>query len=353
MGNTGVENIPGDGPPAPLPVVGAEIGGPITTPPDPPPTGRVPLWRESLGSPVALLPLILLGVVALVLVYASDLHYFGLSFWGSSYYFNPPGDPASGSVYGIGYYALGSLVTAGLALLLATALSLALAISLVVYLPPFVGRPLTVLTDLLAGIPSIVFGLWGFVIVAPFFGVTLEPSLAHVLGFLPGFGGTSYTIGRGDGTLLAIFILTIMVVPITTAIMREALRSVPRSAVEAGLALGATRWEVVWRVRLRLAKQGLWGAVFLGFGRAFGESVAVAMVIGEATWSPSWLPPNLYAGSYTIASYVFNQWDSAFTYPTLLQSLIEFALVLFLISLLVNVVGHRLTRVGPSPRVEG
>ena len=294
-------------------------------------------WKMVLGSPVALLPMFLLAAVAGVLLYASDLHNFGWSLWGTDWNWIPPGP---GSSYGIGYFALGSVLTASLAMLLATVLSLAMAISIVVYLPVIPSRALTVVTDLLAGIPSVVFGIWGFVVLAPYFGENLEPSLRDALYWLPGFGGPAFAIGGGTGILLAVFVLTIMIIPITTAIMRESLRAVPHSAIEAGLALGATRWEVVRKVRLPMARAGIFGALFLGFGRAIGESVAVSMLIGA---TPQ-LPPSLYAGGYTIAAYILDQQDSAFAYPVLLQVLVEFALILLLISVVVNIVGHRLTR---------
>ncbi len=293
-------------------------------------------WRMLLGSPVALLPMILLAGVVGVLLYASSLHNFGWSLWSTDWNWIPPGP---GSSYGIGYFAIGSLITAVLAMLLATVLSLAMAISIVVYLPTAPSRILTVFTDLLAGIPSVVFGIWGFVVLAPYFGEHLEPSLRDALYWLPGFGGPAYAIGGGTGILLAVFVLTIMIIPITTAIMRESLRAVPHSAVEAGLALGATRWEVVRRVRLPMARAGIFGALFLGFGRAIGESVAVSMLIGA---TPQ-IPPSIYGGSYTIAAYILDQQDSAFAYPLLLQVLVEFALILLLISIAVNVVGNRLT----------
>lgn len=282
------------------------------------------------------MPFALVAAVVAVLLYASGLHNFGPSFWGFNYNFIP--QSPSQSSWGIGTYLAGTAVTAGLALLLATLLSLALALSMVVYLPPIPGRVLAMVTNLLAGIPSVVYGIWGFVVLAPYFGLTLEPSLHDALGWLPGFGGPLSAIGPW-GSLLAVFVLTIMIIPLTTALMRESLRSVPHDLVEAGMALGATRWEVARRIRLRSASLGIWSAILLGFGRAVGESVAVAMVIGAVPR----LPPSLYAPSTTLAAFLFYQLDSAFTYPSLLNLLVEFALVLMLIAVGVNILAQRLT----------
>jgi phosphate transport system permease protein len=313
------------------------------TPPSPPsPAGtgpptlrRVGVW---LGSLVALIPLALLGVVAVTLLLASGFQNFGWSFWSFNFNFVPL-DPQQ-STFGVGVFVVGTAITAGFALLFATILSLALAISITVYLPSIPSRVLTILTNLLAGIPSVVFGLWGAVILAPYFGLTLEPALHNIIGWLPGFGGSIENIGPW-GLLLSIFILTIMIVPLTTALMRESLQAVPRDMVEAGLALGATRWEVVRRVRLRVAGRGLWTAVLLGFARALGESLAVAMVIGASTS----LPTSFYSPSTSIASYIFYQLDSAFTYPNLLRALVEYAIILLAIALVVNLLAQRLTRV--------
>ncbi len=316
--------------------------------PPPPPASQVRTSTDEarsstlgawLGSPVALMPLLILGAVVAVLLIASGLKDFGLTFWGFQYRF-VPGEPDASS-WGIGVFLVGTFLTASLSLILATALSLALAISSVVYLPPLPGRLLSMVTNLLAGIPSVVYGIWGFVVLAPYFGLTLEPSLRDVLGWLPGFGGPSSDIGPW-GTLLAVLVLTIMIIPLTTALMREALRSVPRDLVEAGLAVGATRWEVVRRVRLPVARNGLWSAVLLGFGRALGESVAVAMVIGGTSIA---LPPNLYASTTTVASFIFSQLDSALIYPNLFVLLVEFSLVLLVVAVVVNLVAQRFTRV--------
>ena len=322
---------PGDQPiPAPA---GDEPAVPPSSAPAEPTRSSLRAW---IGSPLALIPLLLVAAVVVVLLSASDLHNFGTSFWSFNYNFLQ-GDP-TGSSWGIGTFVAGTAITAGLALLLATALSLALSISIVVYLPSIPSRVLTILTNLLAGIPSVVYGIWGFVILAPYFGLTLEPSLHDVLGWLPGFGGPSSEIGPFS-ILLAIFILTIMIIPLTTALMRDALRSVPNDLIEAGLALGATRWEVARRVRMRTARLGIGSAVLLGFGRAVGESVAVAMVIGA---TPR-LPVSLYSASTTQASFIFYQLDSAFIYPFLLKFLVEIALVLLLIALVVNLAAQRLT----------
>lgn len=291
-----------------------------------------------LGDWIALVPLLLLFLVVGVLLYASNLENFGSTFLSLTYNFIP-NDPASSS-WGIGTYVVGTLLTAGLALLAAMALSFALAISIVVYLPNVPSRIFTILTNLLAGIPSVVFGIWGFVIVGPYFGLTLEPSLRNVLFWLPGFGGPASEI-QPSGILVAVLLLTIMIVPLTTALSREALRNVPNELLEAGLALGATRWEVVRRVRMPYARLGLWSAVLLGFSRAVGESVAVAMVIGA---EPK-LPLSLYSQGTSIASYIFYQLDSAFFYPDLLRYLVELALVILAITIAVNLVAQRLTRV--------
>lgn len=303
-------------------------------------------WRSWLGSPAAMLPLVLVGAIVVVLLAASGLKNFGWSFWSFNYLFNPLTDSGS---FGIGVFAVGTAITAVMALFFAGLLSLAIAISLTVYLPPIASRPLAILTNLLAGIPSVVYGIWGYVILAPYFGSTLEPTLQNVIGFIPGFGGGAAETAGGTGLLLAVFILTIMVIPLTAAIMRESLRNVPKDLVEAGLALGATQWEVTRQVRFRVARGGIWGAAFLGFGRAIGEAVAVAMLIGASVQIPS----TIYGGSTTIASFIFYQLDSAFTYPTLLQALVEYALVLLAIAVIVNVVGQRATRSDTIAAVAG
>ena len=318
----------------PVPGVGNSVPPPPSSPSPRGQNGEG--WRAWVASPIALLPLLLIGAVAGVLLYASHLHNFGASFWGIYYNFIPN---HAGSSWGIGTYVLGSALTAGLSLILATVLSLALSISIVAYLPSIPGRILTIVTNLLAGIPSVVVGIWGFVIVGPYFGLTVEPALRDVLFWLPGFGGTTSDIGAW-GILLAVFLLMVMIIPLTTALMREALSNVPRELVDAGLALGSTRWEVTRRVRMHYARLGLWSAILLGFGRAVGESVAVAMVIGGV---PK-VPGSLYAQSTTMAAFIFYQLDSALVLPDLLTFLVEIALVLLLITIAVNILAQILSR---------
>ncbi len=294
-------------------------------------------WWAWIGSPVALLPFLVLALITGVLLNASALRNFGWSFWSFNYNFLP--QTPDQSSWGIGVFVLGTALTAGLAIVFATLLSLALAISVVVYLPSGPSRVLNMLTNLLAGIPSVVYGIWGFVILAPYFGITVEPTLRAFLFWLPGFGGPASEIGSW-GILLAVFLLTIMIIPLTTALMRSALQSVPRDLVDSAVALGATRWEVTRRVRFRVARRGLSSAILLGLGRALGESVAVAMVIGGVTS----IPVSLYSASTSLPSFIFFQLDSAFTYPDLLVLLVEFALVLLIITMVVNIVAQRLTQ---------
>ncbi len=319
--------------------------GPAPAPPAVPfSASRTPLVQWLL-SPIALIPLLLVAFVAIFLLWKSQLVWFGPSFFGINYFFDPTG--LQPNQFGVTLFVVDSLIVALPALAIAAGLSLAMAVSIVVYLPPMPGRVLTILTNLLAGIPSVVYGIWGYVVLAPYFGSTVQPAIFGFLGWIPGLGGPLSP--GGVGSLLAIFILIFMIVPITTAVMRESLRSVPHDLVEAGLALGATQWEVMRRIRLRVARRGLWGAAFLGLGRAIGESVAVAMVIGASVW----IPPNVYAPSTTLASFIFYQLDSSFYYPVLLQALIEFSLVLLGLAVLLNLIGQRASGLGTTVVVTG
>jgi phosphate transport system permease protein len=308
--------------------------GAATSPAPPARTLSLTGWRRWISSPIAFLPAIFLIAIVITLIEASKYSLvpglFG-SVW------NPdPTNPAL-STYGVAYFAVGSLITSTIALALAMVLSIALALSLAIFLPSVVSRLLTPVTDLLAGIPSVVYGIWGYVVLAPYFSTVIDPGLAHWLGWLPGFSANPTEYAGGVGLILAIFVLTIMVVPLTTALIRDSLRAVPRDLVESGLALGATRWEVARRVQLRYARNSIPSALLLGFGRAVGETVAVAMVIGNEVK----LPDSIFSGSSTIASLLITQTDSALQYPELLQALVEIALILLAISIAVNLIGLR------------
>lgn len=280
----------------------------------------------------ALVPLaILLGIVA-VLVEATHFTNFGPGFFGLRW--NPPANQ-----WGIGVFVVGSFLTAVPALVISLVLGLGIAIASTVYLPDVVSRWLDPFVDLLAGIPSVVYGIWAFVVVAPFFGGTLEPWLVGHVSVIPGFGPPVRPDGLGY--MISIFVLTLMALPITTLLIRDTLRSVPRDLWESGLALGATRWEVVRRVAIPYGRRGIWSAAFLGFGRAFGETVAVAMVIGVSVS----LPKNAYDIGNTMPATMFELLDSAIggTGSThFLSALAEMGCVLLAIALVVNIVGRRL-----------
>ena len=259
----------------------------------------------------------------------------------SSHFYNPGwdffGSKWNGNlgIFGIAIFVLGSFLTAIPALFLSMLIGLGIAIASTVYLPKVVTRILDPFVDLLAGIPSIIYGLWGYLLLAPIFGLTLEPWAATHLTFIPGYRAPSYTYVAGEGLPLAIVVLTLMSLPITTLLIRDALRAVPRDLVESGLALGATQWETVRRVTMRHGSRGIWSAAFLGFGRAFGETVAVAMVIGDATKYPT----SVFSETSTIAAFIFSNFEGATHLE--LQVFAELALLLLAISMAVNIVGRR------------
>lgn len=225
----------------------------------------------------------------------------------------------------------GTLVSSFIALLIATPTSIAIAIYLTELAPRGVRRPVAILVELLAAIPSVILGLWGILILGPFLGNHLEPFLKSFLGWIPLFSGTPSPFGM----LNAALILTIMTVPIITAITREVFETTPGDLKEGAYALGATRWEMVRMVILPIGRPGVVGAVILGLGRAFGEAIAVTQVIGNANQ----IKASLFAAGGTLAAQIANAYQSA--NPGLGQAaLIYLAGILLVISIIVNLVAR-------------
>jgi phosphate transport system permease protein len=280
----------------------------------------------------ALIPAGILISIAVSLVAASGFHNFGWGFFGSR--FN-----GSQAQFGMLVFIVGSFLTAVPALFLSMVLGLGIAIASTTYLPRILSQILDPFVDLLAGIPSVVYGIWAFIEIAPLFGKVINPWAADHLSILPGFAAKMGSPGvSGLGLPISIFVLTLMALPITTLLIRDALRSIPVELWESGLALGATRWEVVRRIAIPHGSRGIWSAAFLGFGRAIGETVAVAMVIGASVR----LPVNAYGTTWTMASFMFQILDAALGNSVYLSALAELALVLLAITLAVNLAGRRL-----------
>lgn len=223
-------------------------------------------------------------------------------------------------------FIFGTVVSSLIALIISVPISLGIAIFLVEQAPRSVAKPIAFMVELLAAIPSVVYGLWGIFVLAPFIREYLGPVLQSTLGFLPLFQGRI----TGIGMLTAGIILALMITPIITAVVRDVLEVVPNTQREAALALGATKWETTMIV-LGNAASGIAGAVVLGLGRAIGETMAVTMVIGN---SPQ-ITASLFEPANTIASLLAANFAEA-TDKTYLSALIEIGLVLFLVTFVVN-----------------
>jgi phosphate transport system permease protein len=194
------------------------------------------------------------------------------------------------------------------------------------------------LVELLAAVPSVVYGLWGIFALAPFLRDVVEPALGKVFGFLPFFQGPH----QGFGMLAGGIILAIMITPTVSSVSREVLRAVPGVLREGALALGATHWEAIRMVVLPYARSGIVGAIILGLGRALGETMAITMVIGNRAE----INASLFAPSYSMASVIANEFTEA-TDETYLAALAEIGLLLFVVTLLLNVIARLLVwRVG-------
>lgn len=239
--------------------------------------------------------------------------------------------------HGILPFITGTLLTSAMAMLLAVPVSLGIAILLNEYAPPWLGAPLGALVELLAAIPSVVFGLWGVVNLAPFMRDVVNPALeASPLGALPLFGEP----GAGRSMLTASVVLAVMVIPIVASLSREVLRAVPESQREAAVALGLTKWEATRDVVLGYGRAGILGAAILGLGRALGETMAVTMLVGNSIRATL----DYFEPASTMASIIAAQFGEARVGSLHLSSLIGVGLALFALSLAVNVAARLLVR---------
>ncbi len=236
--------------------------------------------------------------------------------------------------YGLLPFILGTLETTAIALVLAVPIGLGTALALAFMVPRRVRAPLGTAVELLAAVPSVVYGLWGLIVLAPVFREYVEPFLTSVLGWTSLFNGPD----EGTGLLLAGVILFIMILPTMVAISRDVLLAVPHDQIEGAMALGATRWQVLRKVVLPGARSGLLGAFTLATGRALGETVAVALVIGNSNY----IAHSVKAGAGTLASLIVNNFGEAT--GTELGVLLAAGLVLLVIGVGVNIVARMLVR---------
>ncbi len=307
------------------------------------------LWFRVGTGVFAVLVIVVVVAIGVELGWQSRLSIkeFGWQFWQTETW-----DPVTGQ-FGARPFIWGTLYSSVLALIIATPIALGIAIHISELAPGWLQRPLVFLTELLAAIPSIVYGLWGIFVLVPYVR-QLETATPAWMRSLPLFSGPPL----GIGMLAAAIILAIMVIPFTSSIAREVLRAVPQAQREGAYALGATRWEAI-RMALFYARTGIVGAVMLGFGRALGETMAVTMVIGN---TPQ-VSASLFAPQYTMAAVIANEFTEAGD-DLHIHALIEIGLVLFILTLIINVISRsfiwslgrqgqpRRARRAPAPQVE-
>ncbi len=294
------------------------------------------LWDHGDGSYRFFLVVASLLLIGLVMAIGYELwqnsalsrHAFGWKFLTTSDW-----DPAIENKFGALPFILGTLMTSILALIVAIPLSIGTAIFLAELAPDWLRQPLGFLVELLAAVPSVIYGLWGLFVFIPVFVRPAAQFLNREFGFLPLFAGPIF----GPSRFAAGILLAIMVFPTIAAVSRDVLRAIPNSQREAALAMGATQWEMISQILLPYGGSGLLGAIILGLGRALGETIAVTMVIGNnLDLSISLLHPG-----YTMASVIANEFTEA-TSDLYLQSLIEIGLILFAITLVINFIARLL-----------
>lgn len=266
---------------------------------------------------------LIVTIILVVLIINSRL---SISAFGLRFFFREAWDPVAGD-FGALPFIYGTLMTSLIALCIATPLALGIAIFLTELCPRQLRAPISFLSELLAAIPSVVYGLWAVFVLVPIMRTVIGPFLQKSLGWTGWFEGPNF----GVGILTAGIILSIMILPIISSLARDIMNAVPNSQREAVLALGATRWEMIRIGVLRNSRIGIVGAVMLGMGRALGETMAVTMVIGN---HPE-ITKSFFAPGYTLASVIANEFSEA-TNDLYYSALVEIGLALFLVTILVN-----------------
>jgi phosphate transport system permease protein len=323
--------------PSLIPTEFAASASPTTEPPAPSPIRAFLNARGSgefadnsfaalmLVCALSIFVIVLFIFVILIVRSRLTLHAFGLKF-----FVHQAWDPVSGD-FGALPFIYGTLSTSLLALLMAVPLALGVAVFLTELCPRALRAPISFLTELLAAIPSVVYGLWAVFTLVPLMRDVIGPFLTKTLGWTGLFGGPNF----GVGILTASIILAIMILPIISSLTRDIMTAVPISQREAVLALGATRWEMIRVGILRNSRIGIVGAIMLGLGRALGETMAVTMVIGN---HPE-IQKSLFAPGYTLASVIANEFSEA-SGDLYLSALIEIGLALFLVTIVVNAIAR-------------
>ena len=282
----------------------------------------------NLTRTVAFITLALLGGIVISLTWSAlpSIEKFGFSFLTSSAW-NPPADD-----FGALVPIYGTIITSIIALVIALPISFGIALFLTEMAPTWLRRPLGIAIELLAGIPSIVYGIWGLLVFAPIFGQYVQPFIAQTLGKLPLIGALFSGPSLGIGILAAGIILAIMIIPFIASVMRDVFELVPPMLKESCYGLGGTTWETVSKVVLPYTRVGVIGGVMLGLGRALGETMAVTFVIGNASLLGSF---SLFMPGNSITSALANEFAEA-TPGLYTAALVELGLILFVITFIVN-----------------
>jgi phosphate transport system permease protein len=276
-----------------------------------------------------------ISVIAVMVLFFYELtsrSHLSIARFGFKFFTGETWDPVSGD-FGAMPFIFGTLVSSLLALIMAVPLAVGVAVFITEMCPARLRATISFTVELLAAIPSVIYGLWGIFVLAPLLHSVVEPRLAQYFSWTGFFTGPAY----GVGMLAAGIILAIMIIPIIASITREVLVAVPQSQREAALALGATRWEMVRLAVLRNARVGIMGAIILGLGRAIGETMAVTMLIGNRAE----VSRSLFAPAYTMASVIANEFSEA-TDDLYLSALVEVGLVLLIVTVIVNALARLL-----------
>ncbi len=302
------------------------------------------VFAAGVAALALLVPLTLAAITLLIVIHSWP----SIVAYGPSYFTTTEWDPVK-LVFGAAAYVYGTIVTTVVAVVLATPIAVGAAIYLTEFAPRALRAPVAFLIELLAYIPSIIFGLWGIFVMVPVMRNQVEPALQATLGRLPLVGQLFAGTPLGLDLLSGGVILAIMILPILTAISREVLLAVPPTQREAMIGLGATRWEAVNRAVLPYARPGIIGGAVLGVGRAFGETMAVTMVVGNSSRD---ITGSLFVPGYTMASAIANQFVEADT-ELYFSAVVEVALVLLFVALIVNTIARLLIRRSIADRPAG